>query len=203
MDQELRPTEREIRDWLIGIIRHVQHIEYYLENLQFGSEDPQRPHDIIGYGNKFEWEVIRGFAIQYRDRSPEFFGRYVAPSLERHRCQYHHQKWNNPNPYATDEDMKVGAVDAVCSLLEADRAYQGGKHTPTQIDEIIEKNSENKRPWLRQIHTEIRRIEQPNLQLIENLRDFPNIGINADAYNTLRGRVSDTKKMLEKHGYKL
>ena len=203
MEQELRPTEREIRDWLVGTIRHAQHIEYYLENLQLGKEDPQRPHDIIGNGNKFEWEVIRGFALQYRDRSPKFFNRYVAPSLERHRCQYHHLKWNNPNPNATDRDMKVGAVDAVCSLLESDREYQGGKHTPTQINEIIEQNPEHKIPWLRQIHTEIQRIEQPELQMITNLQNFSNIGINAGAYGTICGRISDTIKMLEEHGYKL
>jgi hypothetical protein len=197
------PTRHEIEAWLIGTIKHVQHIEHFLERLQIGKEDPQRPHDIIGHGNKFEWEVIRGFALQYRDRSPEFFDRYVAPSLERHRCQYHHQKWNNPNPIATDEDMKVGAVDAVCSLLEPDREYQGGKHTPAQIDEIIEQNPEHKRSWLKQIHTEIQRIEEPNLQQIRELRDFPNIGINPDSYDTLRARVNDTIKMLKEHGYKL
>ncbi len=198
-----KPTSAEIETWLLGTIRHVQHIEYFLERLQIGKEDPQRPHDIIGYGNKFEWEVIRGFALQYRNRSPEFFNRYVTPSLERHRCQYHHQKWNNPNPNATDDDMKLGAVDAVCSLLESDREYQGGKHTPAQIEEIIGKNLEHKRPWLRLIHAEIPRIEQPKLHLIENLWDFPNIGINTDSYDTLRARVSDTIKMLEEHGYKI
>ena len=197
------PTRHETEAWLLGTIKHVQHIEYFLERLQIGKEDPQKPHDIIRHGNKFEWEVIRGFALQYRDRSPEFFDRYVMPSLERHRCQYHHQKWNNLNPNATDEDMKVGAVDAVCSLLESDREYQGGKHTPAQIDEIIEQNPEHKRPWLRLIHTEIQRIEQPNLQVIRDLRDFSNVGINPGSYDTLRARVNDTIKMLEEHGYKL
>ena len=200
---EETPKRHEIEAWLLGTIRHVQHVEYFLERLQIGKEDPQRPHDIIGYGNKFELEVIRGFALQYRDRSPEFFNCYVAPSLERHRCQYHHQKWNNLNPNATDEDMKVGAVDAICSLLEPDRAYQGGKHTHSQIDELIVKNPEHKRPWLKHIHTETQRIEEPNIRRITNLRNFPNIGINADNYDTLRARVNDTLKMLKEHGYKL
>ena len=198
----MKATTDEVRNWLIGTVRHVQHIEYYLELLELGKEDPQRPHDIIGVGNKFESGVIRGFAVQYRDRSQAHFDRYVLPSLERHRCQYHHQKWNNPNPNATDNDMKVGAVDAVCSLLESDRAYQGGKHTPVQINQIIEKNPKHKRSWLREIHSEIQRIEQPNLQLITSLYNFPNIGINRDSYDTLRGRVNDTLKMLEEHGYK-
>ena len=198
---ETTPTKSEIGAWILGTIKHVQHIEYYLERLQMGKEDPQRPHDIMGYGNKFEWEVIQGFALQYRDRSQEHFDCYVLPSLERHRCQYHHLKWNNPNPKATDEDMKVGAVDAVCSLLEPDRAYQGGKHTSKEIEIIIDKNPEHKRSWLREIHTEMQKIEPPPLQIITSLHHFPNMGINVATYDTLRGRVEDTLKMLQDYGY--
>src|SRR3989344_1410181 len=164
-ETEYAPTQQEIRSWLLGTIKHVQHIEYYLEQLQIGKEDPQRPHDIIGAGNKFEWEVIKGFAIQYRDRTQEFFNKHVTPSLERHRCQYHHQKWNNPDQTASNEDMKVGAVDAICSLLEPDREYQGGKHTSMEIDAIIEKNPEYKQIWMREIHAEMQRIASPNLYL--------------------------------------
>ncbi len=99
--------------------------------------------------------------------------------------------------------MKVGAVDAVCSLLESDRKFQGGKHTTARINEIIEQNSEHKRHWLMHVQAEIQRIEQPNLQLILDLQNFPNVGINQDTYDVLCGRVSDTLKMLEEHGYKL
>ncbi len=195
------PTPQEIRAWLIGTVHHVQHIEYYLEQLRIGKEDPQRPHDIIGYGNKFEWEVIKGFAIQYRERSQEFFERHVKPSLERHRHQYHHVKWNEQNPTATHEDMKLGAVDAICSLLEPDRTYQGGKHTAIEIETIIEKNPEHKQPWLRLIHAEIQKIEPPQLSIIRNLQDFPNIGIHPTTYNTLKARVHDTLIMLHDHDY--
>src|SRR3989338_8348677 len=173
----MKPRNEEIKNWLVGTIKHVQHVEYYFEQLQFGKEDPQRPHDIIGTGNKFEWEVIKGFAIQYRDKRQEYFDHYALPSLERHRCQYHHIKWNNPNPTSTDEDMKVGAVDAICSLLEPDRAYQGGKHTHKEIGLIIEKNPPHKCPWLREISAEIQKIEYPNLQQITQLNNFPNLGI--------------------------
>ena len=197
----MKSTTEEIKNWLTGTVRHVQHIEYYLEKLQLGKEDHQRPHDIIGTGNKFEWEVIRGFAIQYRDRRQEHFDLYVLPSLERHRHQYHHLKWNNQNPNATDEDMKVGAVDALCSLLEPDREYQGGIHNATQINDIIKKNPEHKRHWLKYIHAEMQKIESPNLNLITSLHDFPNIGINQATYDILRARVHDTLKMLQEHGY--
>ncbi len=199
----MKPTTEEVRNWLVGTVRHVQHIEYFLERLQMGKEDPQRPHDIMGYGNKFEWGVIRGFAVQYRERSQEHFNCYVLPSLERHRCQYHHAKWNNPNSDASAEDMKVGAVDTLCSLLEPDRAYQGGIHTPKEIDAIIEKNPEHKQSWLRFIHAEMQRIEGPNLNLITSLHDFTNIGIHQATYDILRARVQDTLKMLQDHGYNI
>ncbi|HLC73547.1 MAG TPA: hypothetical protein VJH20_02840 [Candidatus Nanoarchaeia archaeon] len=195
------PTIGEIRQWIIGTVRHVQHIEYYLERLQLGKEDPQRPHDIIGYGNKLEWEVIRGLAVQYRDRSPEFFYSHVEPSLERHRCQYHHLQWNAPNYLHTDGDMKVGAVDAICSLLEPDREYQGGKHTSMEIDAIIEKNPEYKQIWMREIHAEMQRIASPNLYLITDLDDMPNIGINPSTYDILGARLHDTLEMLQNRGY--
>lgn len=199
----MKPTTEEVQNWLLGTIRHVQHIEYYLERLQLGKKDPQRPHDIMGAGNKFEWDVIKGFAVQYRDRNQELFDNYILPSLNRHRCQYHHVKWNNPNPDSTDEDMKVGALDAVCSLLELDRVYQGGKHTSKEIDAIIEKNREHKRHWLSETHTEVQRVECPNLQLITDLHNFPNIGINQDTYDILRARVYDTKKMVRDYGYQV
>ena len=199
----MKPRNEEIKNWLVGTIKHVQHVEYYFEQLQFGKEDPQRPHDIIGTGNKFEWEVIKGFAVQYRDRSQKHFDQYVLPSLERHRCQYHHVRWNNPNPNSTSEDLKVGAVDAICSLLEPDRVYQGGKHTSKEISSIIEKNPEHKLPWLREVHHEIQRIECPTLSLILDVNRFPNIGISPNTYETLRTRVHDTLKMLKEHDYTL
>jgi hypothetical protein len=201
--EELIPTTEEMRRWLLGTLRHVQHIEYYLERLGVGKEDPQRPHDIMGFGNKLEWEVMSGFALQYRDRSPAFFSAYIIPSLERHRCQYHHVKWNAPNPQATSEDMKLGAVDAICSLLEPDREYQGGRHSASQIDDIIEGNPGYKQAWMREVHKEMKRIEAPPLHRIAGLRSFPNVGIVGSTYETIRGRMHDTLAELAERGYLL
>ena len=69
----LEPTDKEIQAWLKSALEHVLSIEYYLHQLKVGKEDPQRPHDIVGPGNKLEWPVLRGFAIQYRDRASEIF----------------------------------------------------------------------------------------------------------------------------------
>tara|TARA_Y100000310_G_scaffold301155_1_gene337371 strand:+ start:2864 stop:3490 length:627 start_codon:yes stop_codon:yes gene_type:complete len=202
-NENLKPTREEVYSWLLGTVRHVQHIEYHLERLQIGNEDPERPHDIIGPGNKFEWDVIKGFAIQYRNRSQEFFDTYVEPSRICHHAQYHHGMWNYPNPKAPEDSMKLGSVDAVCSLLEPDRAYQGGQHTNTEISEIIGKNPEYKQPWLRMIHREMKKVEKLDLLVIRDLHDFPNASINPETYDTLRARVDETLKMLEERGYNL
>jgi len=56
--------------------------------------------------------------------------------------------WNNPDPSdktkripgASDEDMRVGAVDAICSLLE-NRAHQGGIHNYDRVMEIASEHT--------------------------------------------------------------
>ncbi len=140
MTVELTPTDEEVKVCLISIVKHSSQVEYYLDKLKLGDNDPQRPHDIVGEGNKFSWLVFRGLALQYRSKDPVFFQNYVLPSIEIHRKgQYYHQMWNYPNPQATADDMKVGAVDALCSLLD-NREYQGGAHSFEQIEDIIRRN---------------------------------------------------------------
>lgn len=198
---DLVPTEDEVRQWLLHTVRHVCHIEYFLHELGLGQNDPERPHDIVGEGNKFEWEVVRGFAVQHRERTTEFFQANVMPALTRHRCQYHHRKWNEPVDDATPEDMKLGAVDAICSLLES-RAYQGGVHTFEQILEVTEKNPPHKRPWMRELVPEMRILAAPPVELITALNDIPNIGIPNHLHDIVRQRVDETRRLLKSdHGY--
>ena len=95
MKNGLMPTAEEVQRWVLSVTVHALHIEYFLQELQVGRDDPQRPHDLIGIGNKFEWEVMKGFALQWRDDgSDKFFRQYIAPALKRHRVQYHHQPTN-------------------------------------------------------------------------------------------------------------
>src|SRR3989344_2312013 len=112
--QEIVPTTPEIKHWLVSTLRHVSQVEYYLDALNLGEKDPQRPHDIVGDYNKFSWPVIKGLALQDRSTDPDFFEDHVLPSINLHRKgQYHHQMWNFNNPKAAPEDMKVGAVDTI------------------------------------------------------------------------------------------
>ncbi|MBI2482967.1 hypothetical protein HYV74_02175 [Candidatus Uhrbacteria bacterium] len=59
----LLPTVDELRWWMLHTVQHVYRVEYYLRELGLGAHDPERPHDIVGTGNKFEWQVASGFAV--------------------------------------------------------------------------------------------------------------------------------------------
>ena len=185
------------------------HIEYFLNELDLGQADPERPHDLVGPGNKFMWEVIKGFALQYRDPKVDF-QEHIMPALELHRQQYHHRKWNNPDPEdeikpilgATRADMLVGAVDAVCSLLE-NRQYQGGTHDYDGVIKVAISNPPHKTPFMLEVIPKMRVLEQPKLELITNLTQFPNIGIPDQLYEVIQDRMSQTLEMLAGKGYEL
>jgi hypothetical protein len=208
MIEEMLPKEYEIKIWLVSTLKHSFHVEYFLEKLGLGREDPERPHDLIGLGNKFEWDVVKGFALQYRNPKPDF-KTYILPALEIHRAQYHHQKWNDPDsaditkptPEASAGDMLVGAVDAVCSLLE-NRAYQGGAHDYSSVIEVTKKNPPHKIPWMLQVIPHMQELPQPDLTQIASLIDFPNIGVKSEIYRAAVKRVQDTLLLLRtEHDY--
>lgn len=204
MTSELLPSEREILHWLRQTIKHVYNVEYFLCRLDIGEGDPQRPHDIVGEGNKFEWEVIKGLSLQYRNSDKDFFKKYIKPAIDRHEIQYHHIKFNQPNPEATDDDMKLGAVDAICSRREPDREYQGGQHTYEQIEEIIHSNPPHKIPWLKMMLPKMKTMHQPDLEVLSNLDNIPNIGIPIEMNDAILARIQETFNMLRvDHGYNI
>lgn len=204
MKEFVRPTTYEVRNWLLGTLQHVCLVEYYLNALGCGHSDPNRPHDIIGPGSKFHWPVIKGLAVQYRNDDPKFFKKYVLPSIEAHqRNQYHHQQWNGskPNPSAGIDDMKVGAIDSICSQLGY-RPYQGGSHTFDQIEEIIEQNPEHKAKWLWMIHSDMKKVTMPNWRMINSLKNIPNIGLPDHVHKKIMAIVKKTVYRLKtKYGY--
>lgn len=196
----LEPTADEVNAWLLSTIRHVYHLEYYLHQLQIVPADPERPHDIVGPGNKFEWSVIRGFALQHRPNVD--FSHQVFPALIIHRQQYHHRMWNEPNPHdsrernpaATENDMYLGAIDALCSLREP-RYYQGGIHTFAEVGEIIKKNPPHKIPWLITMWKTFKEMPEPDLSCV-TLDDLPNIGIHQHMHRKIQGRLMEARSNL-------
>ncbi len=201
MEPEILPDEIEILKWILHTDTHAYHIEYFLQKLQFGSEDPDRPHDIVHPYNKFEWEAVKGFALQYRKDGRKLYDKQIKASREHHRNQYHHQKWNQFCPNATEDALELGAVDAVCSLLEQ-REYQGGSHTYAQIEEIASKNSGQWKAWMKHAISEMKRIKQPNLAEITAFSKIPKEGITPQTYDVIIGRAHETLHQLEQdHGY--
>lgn len=198
-----RPTEDEIRDWLLSTLRHSIRMELCLQAMGIGVRDPQRPHDIVGEGNKFEWGVIEGFSTENRPGIDHYT--HVIPALTRHRIQYHHAKWNHENSGATDDDMMVGATDSVCSLLE-NRPYQGGSHSVEDISSIIEnRNPPYRRPWMTKALDEVKKLQLPDLSQINRLDWIPNLGLPPETYGAIvkKGARETILMLKQDHGYKM
>lgn len=188
MENQIKPITKEIERWIFETVKHSNHVEYYLNELGLGERDPERPHDLVGPGNKLEWDIIKGMALNYRTPKVDFI-KYILPSIEIHRQQYHHRMWNYPNPKATKEDMFVGAVDAVCSLLE-NRDYQGGSHNWEKIEDIlINRNPPHKIESVKLILPKMRKVPLPNLEDIPNVFILPNIGVDRGIYLKMRKRI--------------
>lgn len=201
---EIIPTEKEVLKEVKTTLIHTNHIEYFLTTLGIGDpNDPERPHDIYGPYHKFTWEWIKGHALQYR-RDPNL-EHYIQASIELHREQTHHRLWNNPNHTASEDDMRLGAVDAICSLLEG-REYQGGPHTYEEIPDICkDKSKPHQVKWIEEMLREMQLIEQPNLTLIKKspIICFPNIGLPDQTYNRIVLATEDVMEMLKEKGYNI
>lgn len=189
------PSTKAIGQWITDTIRHAYHIEYYLQRLQVGFTDIQRPHDIVGYGNKLEWPCIRGYAMQYEEVFD--FNEHILPALEYHRKQDHHQSWNTYHPNVSTDAMRLGAVDAVCSLLEP-RGYQGGCHSFHEIHDIAEANQIHKVAWMQLMAGEMEKIHS-ELPPVIDFKPFevPTQGLTKESHDIILGRLQETIVMLK------
>lgn len=204
---QLIPTDKEIYDWMLKTTKHSFTMEYYMKLFSFGKNDEQRPHDLVGRGNKFQWEVLSCFALESRvfKDNPEYNPRVkplIYEARARHRLQYHHKMWNFNNSHATEEDLLVGALDSVCALREADRLYNGGAKTFDQIREIAKKDPKGE--WILRVTDMVEAAESPELDRIESLVKFSNIGIDPVIYDITLGRVGKTMiRLKQDFGYDL
>jgi len=199
--KKIRPSEQAILKQILDIATHSWHAEYYLKEFQLDPKDPDRPHDMVNKGNKLEWEAL-GMALYHEENGEELYKQQILTARQYHRQQHHHQIWNKYNPKATEDGMKFGAVDAICSRLE-DRGYQGGRYTIKEIEEIAGKNPIYQIPWMRLIISEMKKIERPDLTVITSFSKIPRKGVSPETYDTIMERVDETLKELKKdHGYK-
>ena len=202
--EKVLPNETEILQWILETATHTYHIEYFLQKLQVGSEDPDRPHDIVHAYNKLDWEAIKGFALQYRENGDELYKKEIMASRAYHRKQYHHQMWKCLSPNVSADARKLSAVDAICSMLEPleSRKYQGGAHSYPEIKMIIAESAEHQIPWMEEALAEMERIKQPNLLEITSFSKIPKEGITPQTYDIIIGRAHETLRQLEHdHGY--
>jgi len=198
---ESKPSTKEVGDWILETVRHSYMVEYFLNQLNIGQSDLQRPHDLEGLGNKLSWPVIKGLAIQNRKKDPVFFRTMVLPSIRYHQIQYHHVQWNEPKFNPDAEEMKVGAVDSICSMLE-NREYQGGYHSFKDIREIIVRSDPKKQGWLWNAYSRMREIPIPHTHRIKTLDEIHNIGIPQNIHDRVVIRVQETLEMLaSRYGY--
>jgi hypothetical protein len=206
MDEELKPTRDEVQRWLIETLRHSFRVEYYLSQLGIFNHDPERPHDVNGLHNKFEWEIIKGIALQYREGID--CEAFIKPAVELHRTQYHHRMWNNPdpeniaypNPQASEEDMLTGAVDAICSLME-NRPHQPKVESYYDAVHYIRKRHIHQALWAFDVADEMENIKKPDLEAITSFHEFPNPGVNQKIYEKIRSCVKDAIDSLKQQGY--
>src|SRR3989338_2554579 len=113
IERVLGPSEENVRRWLLDTLKHGTGMEYFLDLLNVGRGDPERPHDMAGSYSKFDWEVIKYLARQYECGDEQSIHRLVQAGVLLHRNQYHHKMWNNPNPNAPQDALNLGAVDTI------------------------------------------------------------------------------------------
>jgi len=201
MTDRVRPTEEEIVQWILHTSAHSFHVGYYLERLLINSGDPDLPHDVVNKGNKFEWLAVKGLALQFRPNGMTDFHNEIMTSRDYHRQQHHHQIWGQYYPNATEGEMMLGAIDAVCSQLEP-RHYQGGCHTLDEIKRIASDNPIHKVPWMKLAVAEIRTVERLNIAEITAFSKIPKDRISPETYDAIMGRAEEAFKCLSQdHGY--
>jgi hypothetical protein len=208
--QDIVPAEEDIRKWLLETLRHTCQVMYYSGILKIGQSDPELPHDIVGKYNKLEWDVMRGCALGYSNldhKNQEIF-QLTKDAVCLHRSQYHHRKWDGPDEEATADDLRFGAMDTVCALLE-NRPYYAHVSSFDELERdlsgIINGGSNKfiKLQWIYSVVDMMRRVERPEVERIERVDDFPNVGMSPEVYEQIAGRMQQCLNMLrEEKGYK-
>ena len=215
----LRPTNESVARFMLETLEHSIRVEYYLARLKIGKFDIQRPHDIYGFGNKFEWEegseVLPGFASQY-DKLNFFIKLFrVHRSIDTHRrYQRHHQVWNKGHKkkeYGEEELdqlekqdlMKLAAVDTLCSRMEH-RVYQDDVKSFEELRKAVK--GFGPQAWtLSSIYKQMREYKKPDFGSMKSITDvLDNINkfrLQKDISKLIVIRMNETVEMLVGKGY--
>jgi len=203
----LHPSDEEVAQKMLDILRHSFHVEYYLHALNVESpDDNERPHDIVGQYSKFDMPVLERLALEYRVHTQKV-NAFFLEGVNLHRQQYHHRMWNSDD--APVGAMQLAAVDSICSKIEPRIKIEGGSHggTPYSLDD--DKIYRDLRGTPVQIAymiwalDKMRKVPSRDLQSIASLSSFPNIGLPTNFYKRICIRVAETIDVAEKHGYQV
>jgi hypothetical protein len=197
------PNEQEVFRFMLSTLRHSNHFHYYAAPYYIGLRDPEIPHDLVGTGNKYELEVINGLALVFRTPNTHL-REHIYASRKIHRQQYHHIKGNGdvPSHDATEEDLRVWALDTACAMLE-NRPYEPPVKDLDELLSVFNTFLEPKKRVGREIVSWIKALPRPRLEFITSLDSFPNIGIPENIYQEIVSRTSSVVGMLRERGYAL
>jgi len=204
------PREECVKRWLLESSRHCSQMMYYVEGFGLDKRDPELPHDIVGPYSKFDWPVIKGCSLGYDnlDHHDGDIYRMTLESVAFHtKNQYHHQKWEGHSAETAEDDLRFGALDTICALLEHRPYYKSVDSLEELEDNILTlvdggKNGYWKLPWIRQMIGLMKTVERPKIERITGLLGFPNIGVRPETYERIVERMGETLRMLrDEKGY--
>jgi hypothetical protein len=208
---EISPSEEQVKRWLLETLRHSNHVMCYSELLGLDKRDPELPHDVVGPHNKLEWDVIYGCALGYGNldkHDPEIYELTKNSYFLHHYGQYHHRMWEGYDDGAVADDLKFGALDTICALLEKRpyfESFDSLEELRLNAHNVIRgTNRLTKLQWIEAAGKMMGGAERPAIEKIVSLEDFPNIGVRPATYERLAERMQQCLRMLrEEKGYRL
>lgn len=78
-----------------------------------------------------------------------------------------------------------------------------GNHDTKDVIEIAKSNPPHKTPWMLEVIPKMSALEQPKLELITTLKDFPNIRLTDKTYNAIVNRTNEVIAELKNKPYYL
>jgi len=203
--------QEEIQSFLVDTLRHCIRVEYYsgIMNLKVYDKH-ERPHDIVGIRNKFDPFVAQRLALIYRKDFVENRAGYmpiITGGVNAHRRQWHHRILKNLD--IEEEVYSINLVDAICSMREA-RVYQNGAHSWEEIRKGFKlpkhpvKGDFLRASANRLIELMSQNIPEPEVNLVTNLREFPELCLCSRVYDNIQERCREALEVFDKEmGLKL
>jgi len=160
--------------------------------LGLDTSDIERPHDISGPGNKFEWEIMKELALPLGSKNPE-----LRRAIELHDQQYHHRVWIEETEPEKPDDFLFSGTDAICYYREC--RWSNRNHDYSEILREFKGNEAQ----IECVKNLIPRMKKKKVPPFRINNSFPNPGIPDDMYRRMYKKIKETVYMLREKGYAL